>query len=259
MEQNKLIPLSILAAGIIIAVSVFFVGKSSTSTEEQKTATVPTSGKEIRGISEADHLRGNPEAPVIIVEYSDFECPFCQRFHKDLKTVMDTRGKSGDLAWVYRHFPLQELHSKAPFVSLASECVANLGGNDAFWNFADTYYETTPSNNQVDLSILPSLASGAGVDKDAFGACLTETTYQKEVDTDFAEARAAGGTGTPFSVFIFKEPIKDEVKKLAESFNAQYGNALFSVITENQLGMSGALPADIVALIVDTQTGKVAQ
>lgn len=89
-------------------------------------------------VSASDHIRGNPDAEIVIVEYSDFDCPFCARFHSTMNSVMDQYGE--EVAWVYRHFPLESLHPNAPAVAVASECVAELGGNDAFWKFADSYF-----------------------------------------------------------------------------------------------------------------------
>ncbi len=78
-----------------------------------------------------DHIRGNPDAPVTLVEYSDFECPFCKRFHPTVKRIVDEYG--GRVRWVYRHFPLDEIHPvKARREAAAAECAAELGGNDAF-------------------------------------------------------------------------------------------------------------------------------
>lgn len=260
MEQNKLIPLAILGAGVLIAISVFFVGRSSTDSVNKPVSKNDTGSlSAVRPVEEGDHIRGNPNAPVVLVEYSDFECPFCQRFHSDLQNVMETKGKTGEFAWVYRHFPLEQLHSKAPYVSLASECVAKLGGTDAFWAFADEYYRVTPTNNQVDLAILPGLATKTGVNKESYNTCVNEGALKADVEKDFAEAVAAGGRGTPFSVFIFREKMNDGVKQLADTLNTQYGDQLFTVLSENQLAMSGALPADAVKLVIDTQNGTVAQ
>lgn len=258
MEQNKLIPIAIVLAGVLIAGAVFFVNRDSSTSGGKNTAgtTVDNTLTEVRAAEEADHLRGNPEAPVTIIEYSDFECPFCQRFHDSLKEVMDTSGREGSVAWVYRHFPLAQLHSKAPAVSQASECVAELGGNDAFWRFTDTYYETTPSNNQIDLTTLPSLAEQSGVDRAQFEECISGDRNRDKVEEDFAEAVAAGGTGTPFSVFVFDGEIDSEMQQLFGELNRQLGDELFVQISDTQVGMSGALSAEVINLVINTYLGE---
>lgn len=92
----------------------------------------------ISPVSAADHIRGDINAPVKIIQYSDIDCPFCKRFHGTMQEVMDSYGKDGKVAWVMRHFPLTQLHPDAFNKAEASECVAELGGNDKFWKFVDT-------------------------------------------------------------------------------------------------------------------------
>lgn len=84
---------------------------------------------------EREHIRGSKEnAEFAIIEYSDFQCPFCHRVHPTYQQIMDTYGDK--VVWVYRHFPLSFHPDAMPF-AVGSECVANLGGNDAFWAFTD--------------------------------------------------------------------------------------------------------------------------
>lgn len=86
-------------------------------------------------LKEQDHVRGNRNAQVLLIEYSDFQCPFCQRFHPTALQVLEEYGD--DVAWVYRHFPLDQLHPQARSAALASECVTEIGGDEAFWEFTD--------------------------------------------------------------------------------------------------------------------------
>ena len=159
----------------------------------------------MRPVSRArDHIRGNPEAPVTLVEYSDFECPFCKRFHATVKKLVE---ESGDqVRWVYRHFPLEELHPvKARREALASECAAELGGNEAFWKFADRFYELTPSNNKTDIdTVLPRIAREIGLDEARFASCLASARHERRVQEDYENATATGGRGTPWSIVVSK-------------------------------------------------------
>lgn len=91
-------------------------------------------------VTAADHIKGDVNAPIKIVEYSDFDCPYCIRFGGTMKAV--TKKYSGtEVAWVYRHFPIEQLHPNAKAISVASECVAKLEGNDAFWIFAESHMQ----------------------------------------------------------------------------------------------------------------------
>ncbi|MCA9366932.1 thioredoxin domain-containing protein [Candidatus Kaiserbacteria bacterium] len=91
----------------------------------------------VRPVTAEDHIKGSLDAPIKIVEYSDFDCPFCTRAHETLVEIM---AENNDVAWVYRHFPLDSLHPNARTLATVSECVAKEGGNDAFWSFADGYF-----------------------------------------------------------------------------------------------------------------------
>lgn len=92
---------------------------------------------DVRAVDENDHIRGSADASIVIVEYSDFECTFCISFHATMKGIMDKYGADNDVAWVYRHLPLEQLHPNAKTIAQASECVSELGGTDKFWEFAD--------------------------------------------------------------------------------------------------------------------------
>lgn len=93
----------------------------------------------INPVDEDDHIRGDLDAEVVLVEYSDYFCPFCADFHDTMKQITDTYD-AGKVAWVYRHFPIPQLHPQAPRYAQAAECIADLGGSDAFWSFSDSVF-----------------------------------------------------------------------------------------------------------------------
>ena len=93
---------------------------------------------DIPAVSDQDHILGNLNAPVKLIEYSDLQCPFCGRFHPTMQRVVKEYGDQ--VAWVYRHFPLESIHPNARPLANASECAANLGGNDSFWKFVDAVF-----------------------------------------------------------------------------------------------------------------------
>lgn len=158
----------------------------------------PAAGK-IKPVIASDHIRGNANAKVTLVEYSDFECPFCQRFHPVTQELLKTYGDK--IRLVYRHFPLS-FHANAQKEAEASECVAELGGNDKFWEFTDKIFERTEANGTgFALDKLGPLASELGVNQAEFQACLDSGKYEKLVKEQIADGTVAGVSGTP-STFI---------------------------------------------------------
>ena len=199
-------PIAIVIAGALIAGAVYWNarGDSVAVAPQPQTGAGNTAGLEnMNPIEDSDHIRGNPNAPVKIVEYSDMECPFCKRFHSTMQQVMDEYGKNGKVAWVYRHFPLDSIHSQARTEAVASECANELGGNDAFWKYADRFFELTPSNNQTNIAtVLPQIAREIGLDEAKFNSCLASKKYDKHIQDDLDNATATGGNGTPWSIVV---------------------------------------------------------
>ncbi|MBU0598259.1 DsbA family protein [Patescibacteria group bacterium] len=164
----------------------------------------PTQQVSVDPVTSEDHIKGNLDsAGVVIVEFSDTECPFCARFHETMLQVVSDYGDK--VAWVYRHFPLDQLHSKARNEAIATECAAELGGNDGFWTYLDRLMEITPSNDGLQPSQLPEIAEFAGLDVTAFQTCLDEERHADIVKTHEQDAASAGGQGTPYSVAISKD------------------------------------------------------
>ena len=182
-----------------------YVERQRAEAAQRERREADTRAAALRPVSKGrDHIRGDPAAPVTLIEYSDFECPFCKSFHSTVKKLVDESG--GRVRWVYRHFPLEELHPvKARKEAVASECAAELGGNDAFWKFADRFYELTPSNNRTDIdAVLPRIAGEIGLDKAQFASCLASARHDRRVAEDAQDAVASGGRGTPWSIIVSK-------------------------------------------------------
>lgn len=154
----------------------------------------------VRPVSKGrDHIFGNPNAEVSLIEYSDFECPFCKRFHETAKQVVQAYG--GKVNWVYRHFPLDFHNPAAQREAEAAECAAELGGNKAFWRYTDLIYARTPSNGRgVPEEQLPEMAASIGIDKAKFAECLRSGRKATRVNDDYIEGQAIGIRGTPGNV-----------------------------------------------------------
>ena len=165
--ENKnnpiIIPLSIILAGGLVALSIYFGGKNTQNVAVQPTNTNQANivTGQVDPVTAADNIVGDINAKVVVVEYSDYECPFCKTFHKTMQQVMATY-KPNEVAWVYRQFPIVQLHSRAPKESEAALCVNELGGNKAFWQFTNRVFEVTTSNNTLDPKELPNIATFSG-------------------------------------------------------------------------------------------------
>jgi protein-disulfide isomerase len=200
-ESGKFaVPIAIVVAGVLIAGALYLNGKRNDNVLSQEpVASNPDGQANFRPIDKDDHLIGNPNAPVIILEYSDTECEFCKNFHQTMTQILDHYGKDGSVAWVYRHFPV---HQKSRHEAEAVECAAEIGGNQGFWKYLDTIFAVTPSNDGLDEKLLPQIAKDAGIDVRLFEACLESGRHADEVQDDFDDAVRAGAQGTPHNVLI---------------------------------------------------------
>lgn len=198
MEDKKYtIPAAIIIAGLLIAGALY-----ATKQPTQPGGSEAAEKVSIPPVSSEDHILGNPNADVVVVEYSDFECPYCKDFHSTMHQIVDEYGPNGQVAWVYRHFPIASSHPKAVVEAEASECAAELGGNQGFWDFTDELYRVTPSNNGLDLNELPVIAESIGLDVEAFNECIDSGRYREKIQQQYEEAVAAGARGTPHNIVI---------------------------------------------------------
>jgi protein-disulfide isomerase len=139
-----------------------------------------------------DAFKGSQDAPVTIIEFSDFECPFCGRFYEQtLPLIEEEYINTGKVKLVYRDFPLSNIHPNAQKAAEAAECVKDDGGDDAFWKMHDKIYE---NQNSLTISNLKSWAKEIGYD---INTCLDSGAKASEVQKDLADGTVAGVTGTP--------------------------------------------------------------
>jgi protein-disulfide isomerase len=207
-KNNFSIPIAIIIAGVLIAGALLYNSKSASNDNgnvaesNKKKLLLDSDNINVKPVNENDHILGSINAPIKIIEFSDLECPFCKQFHQTMKQVIDEYGKDGTVAWVYRHFPLDQLHPKARKEAEASECAAELGGNDKFWQYLNRLFEITPSNNGLNLSLLPQIAEDVGLDRFQFKQCLESGKYARHIADDLEDAVNSGGRGTPYSILI---------------------------------------------------------
>lgn len=203
-QSSVTVPIAIVFGFSLIALAVYYSGIGSTTEIKpvaQNTSNSAESGK-IKPVDSTDYIRGNPNAPILIVEYSDYDCPFCKNFHETMNQVMNEFGVTGRVAWVYRQLPIKELHPNSQRISEAALCVGELAGNDGFWKFSDSVFRERGDTELTNISRLPEYASNAGVDKDAFTKCIDSDKHQKTIDDTVNEGTELGIAGTPQSYVI---------------------------------------------------------
>lgn len=206
MQNNLTVPIAIIVAGALIAGALFFAGRAAAPIPGNHTGGAGAE-ENVPAVTAEDHILGNPDAPVVIVEYSDIECPFCKQFHVTMQQIIDEYGKDGQVAWVYRHFPLTQLHPNAPRLAEASECVADIAGEDAFWEFLDEVFAIAPANTSFPMGRLSEAATNVGANESAFTQCLDSGRHQATVEGHFNDAIATGGQGTPHNIIIVGDQI----------------------------------------------------
>ncbi len=225
MDTNKFaIPIAIVIAGGLIAGSLYYSSKNLPTSDKQPTDTTQVTAGEIRPVDETDHILGDPNADIVIVEYSDTECPYCKVFHQTLQQVMDEYGPSGKVAWVYRHFPIDGLHPEAKKQAHAAECANDQGGSEKFWQYLNQIYARTKSNNGLPSSELGVIAKDVGLDTTTFNSCMDSGKFYDKITAHYNDAVAAGGEGTPFSVMITKKDGKKIVIPGAQPFASVKAN-----------------------------------
>ncbi|MBI5134094.1 MAG: thioredoxin domain-containing protein [Candidatus Taylorbacteria bacterium] len=197
-RQSLSIPVAIIIAGVLIAFGLYWSGRGTAIQKPSPAAQAPSLSS-IDPIGPDDHVLGNPNAAIVLVEYSDIECPYCKQFHSTLSALMKEYGSKAQLAWAFRHYPV---HNNSVKEGEATECAAELGGNDAFWRYLDKIFAATPSNDGLDLSTLPVLAKEVGIDEARFNECLASGKHKARILKDKDDVTAAGAQGTPYSVLF---------------------------------------------------------
>ncbi len=167
----------------------------------------PDTLNEMPEISKKDHIRGAKNPKIYLVEYSDYECPFCERFHPTTKQILEEYGD--DVALIFRHYPLS-FHPNAQAAAETAECVASKNGNDAFWKYTDEIFSQNKklggkiSPEAIDLAIT---ASGANVD--AVKDCVDSGEMKELVTAQQNGGAAAGVSGTPGTILVTKDGKKE--------------------------------------------------
>ena len=203
LRRDYLLPGAIVLAGLLLALTVYAV----------RTDKSPKIGAGdvslVRPVTPADRIIGNPEAPVTIIEYADIDSMYSKQFQATMQQLMSEYAAGGQVAWVYRHFPLLDQHAGAASHAEAAECAGFLGDEDAFWRFIDALQSAAPGESQFPPAGYDSVARGLGLPETAFMECLQNGRFTKKVYDDTQNALDAGAEGAPYTVVLVdgQEPV----------------------------------------------------
>ena len=162
-------------------------------TAQQPTPPPPPPAGEVTPPSAADHIRGDADAVITIIEYSDFECPFCSRHAPTVDQLVEDY--DGKVNLVFRHFPLG-FHANAQKSSEATECAADQDGNDAFWAYHDLLF----TEGVGGMDTLTGYAEELDLDVAEFTDCLESDKFAQKVKDDMASGSKGGVKGTPGNI-----------------------------------------------------------
>jgi len=231
MNKIILFPIIVIIAGIVIAGGIFF-SRQEINPENYESEVAENPGPEIKPVTLDDHILGDPNAEVLIIEYSDFECPFCQEFHVTMNRIMEEFGRSGRVAWVYRHFPLEEFHNQAKGASIASECVGDISGEGKFWEYTNLVFAGAPESLSPDN--LKNIAIEIGSDEEKYTECIASGKFNDKIEQDIEDGLKIydfdSNFGTPYNIIITKTGFKTEI------VGAQPYTLIKEIIEQNSLG-----------------------
>jgi protein-disulfide isomerase len=148
---------------------------------------------------EESPAKGEAGAPVVVVEYSDYQCPFCWRHFQETMPQLQEYIDAGQVRYVFKDFPIRRIHPEAQKAHEAARCAREQGGDEAYWQMHDLIFASQDewSGNPQSVDALKALAADAGLDGAAFDACLDDGRYEAVVGADLVEGEGLGITGTP--------------------------------------------------------------
>lgn len=183
-------PFFLLGLILGIALVAWFVMRDSGDVAGEQVQSEPLTNAQLLEIMSDDHVRGPASAPVKLVVYSDFECPFCAEY---AATLGDAQKEFGErIAVVYRHYPL-EFHAYALAAAEASECAATQG---KFWEMHDALFGRTAAEG-LNADSFADSAQALGLDVEAFTQCTQERSYAQNIVKEIVQAEQLGVTATP--------------------------------------------------------------
>ncbi|HMP67192.1 MAG TPA: thioredoxin domain-containing protein [Candidatus Paceibacterota bacterium] len=201
---------SLILIGLVVSASIIY---TRTYNKNPKKITISDNDQAyvIQPISSSDHMIGNPNADLILIEYSDFTCQFCREFHPTMMKLVIENAKNGSFAWVYRNFSADEAignkNSLSMKTAIMSECVNEIGGPTKFWNFLSDVYTQTPIN--FTESDVKKIVENSGINMSEFEKCISSGKFndkiQRNIDDGLAIYEQDGDFGTPYNILITRD------------------------------------------------------
>lgn len=188
--------------------------------QQRYKVTIALNAPRVEVSADDDPFKGPKDAPVTIVEFSDFQCPFCRRVQPTLKRLMDEYPNK--IKHVFRDFPLRNIHPEAQKASEAAQCA---GDQEKFWPYHDKLFEVSA----LQVSELKQYAKDLGLHTEQFDKCLDSNKYAQEIEADLQDGQSAGVSATP-AFFINGQPLSGAVpyerfKELIDGVLAQIDSA----------------------------------
>ena len=213
MQKDYFLPASVLIAGVLIAGAVIYTNgfKSGNPTAAIDNINQTPPAEVSLALNQEDVILGDPKAPVTLIEYGDFQCPFCGRFYSQTENLIKEQYvRTGKVKFVYRHFAF--LGPESLEAANAVECAKDQG---KFWEFHDALYSAEikdgeEHNGNLNPALFKLLANQLGMNAVSFSACLASNKYADKVQGDYNNALAAGVRSTP-TIFINGQKIEGAV------------------------------------------------
>lgn len=230
-RRNPLLPFYVIL-GVVALAGAFFLfrqmqgGGGTPATTLQPVAMSPEQLQRVPGISQ-----GQPDAPVVIMEFADFQCPGCGSFASFSKPLIKDHIDNGTVRFVWYDFPLVQIHKNATLAARAGRCANE---QNQFWQYHDHLFgrqsQWSESNDAADLFV--DYAGQVGLDRAAFAECLRSDKYQKEVSESFQLGTTLGVNSTP-TLFVNGKRVQETPSTRAE----------WEELIRQETGAAGQAPA----------------
>ena len=194
--KDLFLPLIVIIAGIIISFSIYVVRVRDQITNGSGNP------EAVRPVSPEDHIIGNPSAPIVIVEYADIDSEHSKKLQLTLEQLMTEYAEGNKVAWVYRHFPITELHGDAAMNAHAAECAGSISAPMTFFRFIDAMHAIAPGSVAFNPKQHGTLLTQLSLPENSFNACMSARTFEERIHEDYTNALASGATGSPYIILL---------------------------------------------------------